>query len=343
MTARRTGGSSGIAAIAAEMPASTFAPSDWPLMNPSPETIAIRPIATTRRIRTRRSSSCWSGERRSIAPVRRPAIRPTSVPVPIATTIPSPRPPTTLVPANAIARRSATTASRRVRIRSRRLRDGLPGEDAAVNEQPVRAADAKIGRDDVAAAQEDHVARDEGRGRDVRRHSPSPDTRHRRGGVAESVERPLAPVFGHDVRAHDRQEPDQDEDSVADLVEEDRGEPGRGEEQDKRFGRRVDHHPEHGFPLPRLELVRACRGRSRGDLVRVQAGSGIHAQRRGDLGYVESVGGGGQLGRRRDGHAAIIAGPGRPLTGHIGMIRRAEGLLGGCRGRTWPTGATIRP
>ena len=64
MTARRTGGSSGMAAIAAEMPARRFSPSGWPRKKPTPTVKAIRPIATTSRMRTSRSSSRWRGERR---------------------------------------------------------------------------------------------------------------------------------------------------------------------------------------------------------------------------------------------------------------------------------------
>ncbi len=54
ITARRTGGSSGMAAIAAEIPARTFAPSGLPRRNPAPTVMTIRPIATTRRMRTSR-------------------------------------------------------------------------------------------------------------------------------------------------------------------------------------------------------------------------------------------------------------------------------------------------
>ncbi len=46
MTASRIGGSSGMAAIAAEIPASTFAPASWPRRNPSPVTITISPVAS---------------------------------------------------------------------------------------------------------------------------------------------------------------------------------------------------------------------------------------------------------------------------------------------------------
>lgn len=49
MTARSTGGSSGIAAIADEMPATTFSPSEWPRRNPIPLVKAMSAIATTRR------------------------------------------------------------------------------------------------------------------------------------------------------------------------------------------------------------------------------------------------------------------------------------------------------
>ena len=99
MTASRTGGSSGIAAIAAEMPARMFSPSGWPRRNPIPVVNAMSadrddeqdpdqpvelalergPAALARRRGRRRSDRTRSR-------------------APMATTMPSPRPPTTLVP-----------------------------------------------------------------------------------------------------------------------------------------------------------------------------------------------------------------------------------------------------
>ena len=74
-------------------------------------TITISPIATTNRIRTSRSSSDWSGDRRRSTEPSPFAIRPTSEAPPIAVTTPSPRPPTTLVPPYAIERRATSGAS----------------------------------------------------------------------------------------------------------------------------------------------------------------------------------------------------------------------------------------
>ena len=102
MTASRIGGSSGIAATAAEMPARRFSPAGLPRANPSPTVMTMRPIATTSRIFTSRSSSVWSGDRRRPRDARLWAIRPNSVAVPMATMRPSPRPPTMLVPLYAI-------------------------------------------------------------------------------------------------------------------------------------------------------------------------------------------------------------------------------------------------
>jgi hypothetical protein len=62
-------------------------------------------------MRTSRSSSRWSGDRRRSVWARPCEMRPSSVAPPVATTIPSPRPPTTAVPAKAIDRRSAIAAS----------------------------------------------------------------------------------------------------------------------------------------------------------------------------------------------------------------------------------------
>ncbi len=100
-----------MAAMAAEMPARMFAPAGWPRRNPRPTVMTISTIAATRRMRTRRSSSRWSGERRRASVPSVPAIAPSSVEVPVATVSAEPRPPTTLVPAYAIAWRSASAAS----------------------------------------------------------------------------------------------------------------------------------------------------------------------------------------------------------------------------------------
>ena len=110
MTATNAGGSSGIAAIAAETPASTFLPASLPRRNPRVTTMAMSPMATTSRIRTSRSISRWSGERRRSLPARAAEMRPNSVVRPVATTTPSPRPLTTAVPAYAIEWQSASAA-----------------------------------------------------------------------------------------------------------------------------------------------------------------------------------------------------------------------------------------
>ena len=62
--------------MAEEIPARTFSPSGWPRRKPMPAVMAIRPVATTSRMRTRRSSSRCSGMRRRSREVSEPAIEP---------------------------------------------------------------------------------------------------------------------------------------------------------------------------------------------------------------------------------------------------------------------------
>ena len=124
ITASRTGGSSGMAAIAAEMPARRFAPASWPRTKPRP--VDDRDQADRDDEQDPDEPVELALERRPAlarATPRPPAIRPTSVAGPIATTTPSPRPPTTLVPAYAIDR---AIGERRVR-RDRRRRSPAPG------------------------------------------------------------------------------------------------------------------------------------------------------------------------------------------------------------------------
>ena len=72
-----------------------------------------------------------------------------------------------------------------IRLRATLLGDRFAGEDAAVELQAVDAEQAEVGRHDVAARQQDHVARDEARGGDLRRPSRSagrgPSVRWHRG------------------------------------------------------------------------------------------------------------------------------------------------------------------
>ena len=99
ITASRTGGSSGMAAIAAEIPARTFSPRVAPRATADAQGHeTMRPIATTSRMRTEPVELPLQGARRR-SRVAEAAIRPNSVAGPMATTTPSPRPPTTLVPA----------------------------------------------------------------------------------------------------------------------------------------------------------------------------------------------------------------------------------------------------
>ena len=72
--------------------------------------MAMSPMATNRRMRTSRSISRCSGERRRSRPPSAAEMRPNSVVRPVATTTPSPRPLTTAVPAYAREWQSASAA-----------------------------------------------------------------------------------------------------------------------------------------------------------------------------------------------------------------------------------------
>ncbi len=163
-----------------------------------------------------------------MTPARVAAMRPTSVRGPVATAIPSPLPPTTLVPEKAIDRRSASGADPRVRRRCR----------------PARAATRRSGRCGQRAGR----ARP-GSERQLERCRPPPAGPRRRPttsragivprrpiathagtwrvGLAKHFQRALGTVGGRHVGADDGDDPDEDQDAVADLAQDDRPAPPR--------------------------------------------------------------------------------------------------------------------
>ena len=134
----------------------------------------------------------------------------------------------------------------RIRSDPARLGDGLAGEEAAVDEQPVDPPQPQVGRDDVAGPEEDDVTRHEARGGHVEDRPVPPDAAHRGARLAERLERPLAAVLGEDVGTDDRREREQDEDAVADLAERDGQDAGDQEQDDERLGGGLEHEPPDG-------------------------------------------------------------------------------------------------
>ena len=98
MTASSTGGSSGIAAIAAEIPASRLSPSRIPAQEAEAGGDRDQPDRDDEQDADESIELALQWRAATFLAVSPPAIRPTSVAAPIAVTMPSPRPPTTLVP-----------------------------------------------------------------------------------------------------------------------------------------------------------------------------------------------------------------------------------------------------
>ena len=261
MTASRTGGSSGMAAIADEMPARTFSPSGWPRRKPRPLVRTMRPMATTSRIRTSRSSSRWSGDRRRSREARPPAIRPNSVAAPDGD---HDRPRRGRRRRSSRSRRSnaGSRAERPADRERRRPSSGIDSPVSTLRSSSRRSArdDPDVGRDDVAALEQDDVARHElGGGQDGHRPVATDAGRGSRR-VAKRLERPLAAVLGDHVGTDDRQQAGEHEQPVTQLADEDRQEPGRRQHEHEWLRRRTKDHPPDRLPSRRVERVRAARG-----------------------------------------------------------------------------------
>ena len=146
-----------------------------------------------------------------------------------------------------------------IRLGRGELRDRFPGQDAAIDEEPCRRCDPQVRGHDLARAQQHDVARDQVRGRDVGDDPIAADTSLRGGGVAERGEGALRPEAGGHVRTDDGEEPDEDQQPVADLAERDRQGPGHEEQDDERLGdgledRAKDRRARHGLQLVRPDL-----------------------------------------------------------------------------------------
>ena len=160
MTASRIGGSSGIAAIAAEIPASRFSPAVWPRTNPRPVTIDDQPDgddeqdpdeAVQLALERRAAVAARAEAAGDPADLGRLARRDDD---PLAAAADDARP--------RVGEGVPLGERRRLAGRARPWPSSghrLAGEDAAVDEQPIDADEAEVGRHDVAAAEQDDVAR----------------------------------------------------------------------------------------------------------------------------------------------------------------------------------------
>ena len=168
--------------------------------------ITMSPAATTTRKFARAVELTL--ERQSTPPSRpgAPAIRPSSLSRPVATTIPSPRPRTTDVPAYAIDRRSESGAS-----------TGSGAVAASTGtDSPVRRLRSMVGLMQLTrkSAGTSRRRRSDVAGHQLCCRGPSaahhpPDARLRGSCVTQSFHRPLGAELRDDVGADDRDEPDE--------------------------------------------------------------------------------------------------------------------------------------
>ena len=207
-------------------------------------------------MRTSRSSSAWSGDRRRPRSSAHRAIRPSSVAAPVATTIPSPSP---ADDARSARRRSTAGRPGRCRLRP------APCDRCSGIDSPVRTLRSSCRRSTRNRRRSAGTTSPP----DSRTTSPGtrlaavtcttgpvpPDAGHRCAGVAQRLERPLAAVLGDDVRADDRDQADEHEQAVADLAEEHRPGARREEQEHERLRGRLDDEPPHARPPRRLQLV----------------------------------------------------------------------------------------
>ena len=110
-------------------------------------------------------------------------------------------------------------------------------------------------------------------------HRPVPsDAGHRCACIAERLQRPLAAVLGDDIRADDRDQADEHEQSVARLAEQHRPGARREEQEHERLRGRLDDEPPHARPLRRLQLVGPDPGGAPRGLGGFEAGGRVDGQ-----------------------------------------------------------------
>ena len=244
--------------------------------------MTISPIATTSINRTSRASSSWSWRATTLRrrqPGRDPA---TSVAGPIATTIPSPRPPTTLVPEYAIDRRSA-------RVLSTGPGSTTPGSGIDSPVSTLRSRTSRSARVKRMSAGTTSPTRNRTmspgttpRCFEVHHSALAPDPCPRGGCRPKSFERLLASILRCDFSSHKRDEAGQDQQAVPQLADERGTDAGDEQHENERLHDGPDDHP----PQPRLcgsrDGVRSGARRSRGRLILAETTTLVDPGRRGD-------------------------------------------------------------
>ncbi len=159
----------------------------------------------------------------------------------------------------------------------------LACQQAAIDEQPFRPGDPNVRRHDIAAAKQHDVARHQRHRRQILDLPAAPGSGHRGAGFAQRLEGALASVFGHDVGADDGQQPDQHEQAVATLTNDDGQCTGDRQEHDERLGGRLEDHMGDRLMARRLELVGPDRCQPGCGFRGAQAMSWVDRQRPSDL------------------------------------------------------------
>ncbi len=253
-------------------------------------------------------------------------MRPNSVVRPVATTTPSPRPPTTAVPAYAMAWHSAIAAPS----------GSGSTEPGSGSDSPVRTLRSKarasaadqpqVCRCDVSDPEEHDVAGDQFASQHVVYLAASPDSGVRGRGLAKRFERLLAAVLGDDARTHDRGQDHEHQQAVADFVQGDRQTAGDEEQDDERLARAVPEEAQQRCLANRFQLVRTEPGGPLRGLFLCETGGrirpeplqhGVGGHLRGDAGQV----------RNRVGRASRGALAGGEIHGNL---RFEPGPLLGC-------------
>ena len=230
---------------------------------------------------------------------------------------------------------------RRIRLDRCELRDRFPGQDAAIDQQPGRPDDAQVRGDHVTRAQEDEVARHEVRCGDVVDDPVPADPRARSCRVAQCRERMLSPVARDHIRAHDREQSDEDQEAVADFTERDRQGTGHEQQDDERLRNGLEDGAQERRRGRRLQLVRPDSRSSPRDVRGRQARPGVELEGRGDIGCGPGVGVRDRPRRSSSLHEGNRA---TGIRGSVGAVRhllavrvaRAHGPLGSRSRAAWP-------
>ena len=130
--------------------------------------------------------------------------------------------------------------------------EGLAGEPGLVRGQAVGLHDARVGGDDGARLDEQHVADHESRDRDRLSDARPPDERVGGAEVAQRPQRALGPDLGDRLDGADDHDDDEDRDRVAQLAEDRREHGDRDQQQHERLGERLAELLQDGHGLAAL-------------------------------------------------------------------------------------------